>query len=78
MATIALWKDKDKQLLDPRLFSERAEKFASKIGDEGRKDDDGKSVVESKFRNKNSQVRRFFDEINRLNSQAQLVSNCIS
>ena len=57
---ISLWKDKDKQLLDPKLFSKTAEEMAMLIGEEG-----GKS------KNKNSQVRRYFDEVVRLNALAQ-------
>jgi len=71
METIKLWKDKGKERLDPLLFSEIAEKMAKEIGDEGKKDDKGRPVNKSKYRNKNSQVRRYFDEIVRLNTLAQ-------
>jgi CRISPR-associated protein Csm2 len=59
MAIIDLWKDRDKKLLDPELFSTKAEQLAKSIGDE------------DKRKNKSTQLRRFFDEINRLNTQAQ-------
>ncbi len=60
MAKFELWKNKEKEILDPKLFSEEAEKLAKEIGEEGR----GK-------KNKNSQVRRYFDEVMRLNTLAQ-------
>lgn len=59
MTTIELWKDKDKKLLDPELFSIKADEIAKKIGNEDEK------------KNKSTQLRRFFDEITRLNTQAQ-------
>jgi len=62
MATITLWKDKTKELLDPALFSGTAEERAQQIGLEGKTD---------KNKNKNSQVRRYFDEVVRLNTLAQ-------
>ncbi|HFC46787.1 MAG TPA: type III-A CRISPR-associated protein Csm2 [Dissulfuribacter thermophilus] len=55
-----LWKDVGKRELDPLLFSKTARELAELIGEEGR----GK-------RNKNSQVRRYFDEVVRLNTIAQ-------
>jgi CRISPR-associated protein Csm2 len=60
MATdIKLWKDREKRLLDPELFSKKAESLAQKIGEE------------NKNKNKRSQLRRFYDEIIRLNTMAQ-------
>ena len=59
---IKLWLDKDKGRLDPKLFSVKAEELAKQIGTEGRKD---------RNKNKNSQIRRYFDEIVRLNTLAQ-------
>jgi CRISPR-associated protein Csm2 len=59
MATIQLWKDRDNKVLDPLLFSVIADERAKAIGNEN-------------FRkNKGTQLRRFFDEVIRLNSQAQ-------
>jgi len=60
MAQITLWKDKAKKQLDPLLFSKTAEDLAKRIGEEG-----------GRGKNKNSQVRRYFDEIVRLNDLAQ-------
>jgi len=62
MAKFELWKNKEKEILDPKLFSEEAEKLAKKIGEEGKED---------RNKNKNSQVRRYFDEVVRLNTLAQ-------
>jgi len=59
MDSIKLWKDHDKKKIDPELFSKTADKLAQKIGHEDRR------------KNKGTQLRRFFDEIVRLNSQAQ-------
>jgi len=60
MAGIRLWKDKPTEKLDPELFSKTAEKLAREIGEEG-----------GRNKNKNSQVRRYFDEVVRLNTLAQ-------
>ena len=60
MTSITLWLDREKEQLDPRLFSERAERLAKEIAKEGRN-----------RQNKSSQLRRYFDEIVRLNTLAQ-------
>ena len=54
---ISFYKDDDKQILNPVLFSGAAEKLAKEIYDSGRKK-----------ANKRSQLRKFFDEVIRLNS----------
>jgi len=59
MSTITLWKDREKKIVDPLLFSQRAEEVAKQLGSGGR------NV------NKGSQLRRFFDEIVRLNDTAR-------
>ncbi len=61
--SLRLWKDREKMQLDPRLFSDTAEEWAKKIAKEAK---EGK-----KEKNKNSQLRRYFDEIVRLNTAAQ-------
>ena len=63
MATITLWKDEKARLLDPALFSIEADRIAQEISEDGKRD--------RKEKNKSTQLRRFFDEIIRLNSQAQ-------
>jgi len=59
MTTFKLWKDKDKGLLDPGLFSATAEELAKRIG------------TEDNRKNKGTQLRRFFDELIRINTKAQ-------
>jgi len=59
MPVIELWKDREKRELDPLLFSVKADNKAREIGEEDRRS------------NKGTQLRRFFDEIVRLNSLAQ-------
>lgn len=56
---INLWKDKANKKLEPTLFSVTAEKLAKDIGAEGANI------------NKSSQLRRYFDEVVRLSTQAK-------
>jgi len=56
---IMLWKDKANGKLEPTLFSVTAEKLAKEIGEEDRN------------LNKSSQLRRYFDEVVRLSTQAK-------
>ena len=60
MPAIQLWKDRDKKELDPLLFSTIADETAQTISKDG-----------SGNQNNGTQLRRFFDEVLRLNSQAQ-------
>ncbi|MCK5679291.1 type III-A CRISPR-associated protein Csm2 [bacterium] len=62
MSAITLWQDSEKKIISPQLFSEAAEKLAKEIGGEGYKV------------NKGTQLRRFYDEIVRLQSQAKSLS----
>jgi len=57
-----LWKDKNKTILDPELFSKVAKNLA-------------KDISNNRKKNKPSQVRRYFDEIVRLNTLAQENNN---
>ncbi len=59
MVTITLWKDKVNKQLEPTLFSVTAEKLAKEIGEEDRN------------LNKSTQLRRYFDEVVRLSTQAK-------
>ncbi len=59
MAAITLWKDKKNKQVDPNLFSTIAEEMARTIGQEDRR------------KNKGTQLRRFFDELVRINTRAQ-------
>jgi len=57
---IRFYKDREKRILEPKLFSDVAMDWAEKIYKSGR----GKA-------NKRSQLRKFFDEVARLNSIAK-------
>ena len=57
---ISFYKDKEKRTLDPKLFSDIAMVWADKIHESGGRDS-----------NKRSQLRKFFDEVIRLNSLAK-------
>lgn len=58
--TLQLWKDPVEKKLDPTLFSTQAEEFARQINRES-----------TRSTNKGTQLRKFFDEILRLNTLAQ-------
>ena len=58
--TLQLWQDPVEKKLDPTLFSTQAEEFARQINQES-----------SRSTNKGTQLRKFFDEILRLNTLAQ-------
>lgn len=62
MEKIEFWKDRDAKIIDPELFSKKAELFAKQIAEDI-----------SRFRNANkrTQLRKFFDEIVSLNMQAK-------
>jgi len=60
MSNIQFWKDKAKKIPNARLFSEIAEARAKAI-----------SKRESKQQNKYSQIRKFYDEVIRINTLAQ-------
>jgi len=57
MEKIVFWKDREKQLVDPGLFSKTAEDLAKEIAK------DSKNIRNS---NKRTQIRKFYDEIVRL------------
>lgn len=56
MNTFKLWKNKEKQLVDPFLFSKKAEYYSQLFADECKKS----------RKNGRSQVRKFYDEVIRL------------
>lgn len=58
---ISFYKDKEKRVLDPKLFSTTAEQWAKKIHESG----GGKS-------NKRTQIRKFYDEVVRYNTLAKV------
>lgn len=53
MTTIPLWKDRERRIVNPDLFDKYAEQRAKEFYDEG-----------GKNKNKRSQIRKFYDEIN--------------
>jgi CRISPR-associated protein Csm2 len=61
---ITLWKDREKGIVDPFLFSTKAEEFAKKISDEHSQSRGNKS-------NKRTQIRKFYDEVIRLDMEAK-------
>ncbi len=64
---INFWKDKEKKMIDPELFSGKAEQIAKTIYQE---------QVESRGRmNKPTQLRKFYDEVMGFNSRLQEISD---
>ena len=59
MSELILWKDPENKKIDPELFSTKAENWAKSLGED-------RSI------NKQTQLRRFFDEILRLNTNASV------
>ncbi len=60
---IEFYKDRQKKTLDPLLFSSVAEDWASKVYKSGERERD---------KNKRSQLRKFYDELLRLNALAKM------
>ena len=70
---VSFYKDEEKRMLNPTLFSDVAEKLADDIYKSGlRKKKDGKYKLEL---NKRTQIRKFYDEVIRLNSLANNKTN---
>lgn len=65
-AQIIFWKDKAKNILDPTLFSEQADRWAELVFRES-KGDNGKEDM-----NKPTQLRRFYDEVLRFSSALKI------
>lgn len=63
MNKIELWKDRKSGKIDPALFSDTAEEFARLIAKDC-------EISKGKKQNKTSQIRKFYDEILRLNREA--------
>jgi CRISPR-associated protein Csm2 len=57
MEKIIFWKDREKQIVDPELFSKTAEDLAKKIAEDS---------INVRNSNKRTQIRKFYDEIVRL------------
>ncbi len=63
MEAIVFWKDDEKQKVNPALYSDEAEKMAKILS----QDHDGNR----KKPNKRTQLRKFYDEVIRLNAEAK-------
>ncbi|MEW6139415.1 MAG: type III-A CRISPR-associated protein Csm2 [Thermodesulfobacteriota bacterium] len=78
MPGIHLWKDREKQILEPVLFSAIAEGLAKRIAEAGQKrDKHGNPVKDARGeiqyeRNRASQIRKFYDEVIRLNIMSRV------
>lgn len=59
---IVFYRDPEKKFLDPELFSAKAEELAKSIGERGK---------EKEGTNKRTQLRKFYDELARLNTLAR-------
>jgi len=67
MATIEFWKDKTKKLIDPTLFSTQAEQLAIKIAED--------CIASRRRMNKPTQIRKFYDEVVRMNLETKSKSH---
>ena len=63
MDKINLWKDKENKIIDPELFSTKAELFAKTMAYDCEKS--------RKRKNKRTQIRKFYDEVLKLNMEAK-------
>ena len=61
---LEFWKDKSKKLIDPELFSAKAETLAKEIYKEQQESKGGKA-------NKPTQIRKFYDEVIRFDSMVK-------
>ncbi len=69
MNKIVFYKDKAKGIIDPKLFSDIAEQAADNIAKAGQTQTrDGKIRLDH---NKRTQIRKFYDEVVRLNSNVK-------
>ena len=69
MNKIAFYKDKTKGIIDPKLFSDIAEQAASDIAKSGQTTTrDGITRLDH---NKRTQIRKFYDEVVRLNGNVK-------
>ncbi|MBI9093104.1 MAG: type III-A CRISPR-associated protein Csm2 [Desulfobacterium sp.] len=59
MTSICYWKDKSKKTINPKLFSTEAEKLAKDVASDNER---------SNKVNKRTQLRKFYDEVLRLNT----------
>lgn len=64
MDKITLWKDRDKGTIDPELFSVKAKELAKRLADDNKNSKGEKA-------NRRTQLRKFYDEVLRLDSDAK-------
>jgi len=69
---VTFYKDKEKRILNPTLFSDVAEDWADRIYKSGLEMRHGKQELK---RNKRTQIRKFYDEVIRFNSLANSKTN---
>lgn len=62
MARIDFWKDRETELIDPVLFSSKAEELARAFA---------KDNEQNKTMNKRTQIRKFYDEVVKLDMEAK-------
>lgn len=65
---VTLWKDREKGLVDPELFSAKAEELAKELAKEHK-------ASRNKKTNKRTQLRKFYDEVLRLESETRSGKN---
>ncbi len=63
MEKIEFWKDRENRKIDPNLFSGQAEMLAKTLADDCEKS--------RRRQNKRTQIRKFYDEVTRLNLEAK-------
>ncbi|RLB27943.1 MAG: type III-A CRISPR-associated protein Csm2 [Deltaproteobacteria bacterium] len=64
MERIEFWRDKAKETIDPELFSKKAEELAKELAGDHEQS-------KGKKANKRTQLRKFYDEVLRLDSEAR-------
>lgn len=62
MSEIKLWKDRENKSIEPTLFSEKAEELAKEFAKDNQR---------SRKVNKRTQIRKFYDEVLRLDNESQ-------
>lgn len=63
----SLWSNKEKRTIDPFLFSSVAEKIAGEFEEAGRRAQRRDGTYDHN-KNKSSQIRKFYDEVQRFNT----------
>lgn len=66
MKRIEFWKDRNNEIIEPTLFSKQAEELAKTLAKENKE--------ERKNPNKTTQIRKFYDEVLKLETQVRTQS----